>query len=667
MQDNEESQAIAMPAKAGQHFDTKEIDQAQLPVSPAKPPHRTRSLRSLSPMSPKILRRSQSQDENISTMGVRFVAAASCVDREAVDCAARDISGAERSGSSTFKQHERTQFHSCLAKTSMIFDRKHDSTCGLRRRNTDPMRITRSANGIILRRNSSTGSERATIEIWDPWRRASISPLMVAEVSKTSLSRHHNVPCVEIGTKTPRDEIELAFDVPANRQKAAIAPQLASSLAQSEDLGLAKPDCAATITERNDSALTGIRVDSISDIELLSTMKDASADGLKESQPKPRDSSLPKLLSGPSSPSEVANTSEQISRFDCHTRQSGQGHGVPSDENELHRDLKPQELDAAIDQDGLSSVIEPDQDFTTQFGARKPRQSTSTPEQMEKFRRLWKDDRGKRGFVGETKAKIRNVFSKMTRFRPGTQDQNRGTILRAALPKAPKASLSFEVPRRVVNDLATIGCDANPFPGRHSTADFAPNLRDLVSSGWNSPEHKISDRRCVQRKPVLPESSPENGEIFELPADLRRQRTKTGAHDASRDKSPMRSSSFPVSPTAVLFTPAVSPLPPIPSSHTSLTRAGSVSGTSSTARHEFKGSPLPPMPPQPQLKPQDFGHSRRAFGSSSTYHSTGPYIYNEGHMRSLADFSLSEIQRYWLRAQADARADVMEGWMPLGL
>jgi hypothetical protein len=654
---------MAMPAE--QILAAKDNERSRLPILAVKPPSRTMTLQSRSPTSPTSLHRSKSQNESTPSMRVRFVDSASCISREARDGAIRDIASVQSSCYPSFKQHDYAELDQCSATTSTISGRKPDGICELQRRQTDAATTSRSANGITLRRTSSCGSQRATVNIWEPWQRSSLSQMLVAKGSKTSLSRHHNVPCVEIGTKAQKDDRESGFDMSSDRQRAAIALQPNTSRAQSEGVEFTEPDRVKTNPTRNDSTLPDVRTDSIGDVKTSSAPKVTFDDEHSGSRTNPRDSALPELYSGPSSSFEVANNVGQISCFDWYTRQGSQHDGFPPGENRLHHELSPQELETAANQRAIVTTIEPDQDFTTKLGSRKPRQLTSTPEQMERLRRLWKDKRDKRGLAGQAKTKLRSVLSSIARLMPGSQGQARHASLRATSSEASVPTVGH---RGITNDPITNDCSANVLPAPQPPAELeASHLRDFRFPSWDLTEHVQHDQKFVARGPVPRTSMPGNGEVFEMSAEPKVPTANTGFQGASIDKPQARISSLPVSPTTVLFEPTASPLPPISPPHTTLSRAWSVLGTSSTARHELMASPLPPMPPRPQLNPRDRNDGRHALAASPTYHRAGPFIYNEGHMRSLADFSLSEVQRYWLRAQADAQADVMEGWIPWGL
>lgn len=66
-----------------------------------------------------------------------------------------------------------------------------------------------------------------------------------------------------------------------------------------------------------------------------------------------------------------------------------------------------------------------------------------------------------------------------------------------------------------------------------------------------------------------------------------------------------------------------------------------------------------------QGQPARASTTRVPMGASSSVRLPSPILLVEGQVRPFADVSMSEVQQLWLRTQADARADQLEGWSPL--
>jgi hypothetical protein len=341
------------------------------------------------------------------------------------------------------------------------------------------------------------------------------------------------------------------------------------------------------------------------------------------------------------SPFEVVNASEHISCIDWSKNgcslganaKLSQHEEISPDDIRSCRELSQPELQALVDHGVVSTSIEPDPDFTAQRCLKKERKQTSTTEQLEQLRHLWKEDRRRRKFAGGLRSRAKNVLSRFTRLMPGNRVQARSAAL---YPSSSTSSASSLDRVSVAHALTTFDYDADiDEPGQLPAELEASEPRNFSHTNHRRGADRQHDRRHIGSYSASYEQSSGKARVFELSAEPEKPHSARSMHGATPATSQGITWTTPVAPTAVLFTPTA--------------------------------SPLPPMPPQPRLVPQEDRSSSRQLGVSSMYHRVGPFICTEGSMRSLADFSLSEVQRYWLRARADAHADGLEGWTPLGL
>lgn len=606
--------------------------QTRLPVRINKLSDKTMNSENHAPNMPTTVASLLRPNEDVSGLRVRFVDTPP-VERGAKRNTSNEDATVPSPRTSCMEPKSHMLVDRSSAQTSANPSPAAKSTCDLYRRQTDAVKPTRSANGITLRRTSSNGSVKATVEIWEPWKRSSIAQLGVASSSKIPISRHQDVPCIETKPKSPSKEDQHMFDATTVRPRVADAPQTAASPSQPEDAKAAKSDGKAASTSLSKQSLSQTRQDSMGAVETPVELEAAPKSKTLKGKGNFLHRSSPEQLFHPS-PFEVVNTSENISCIDwiknkgssAANPELAQHDEISPSDIRSRRELSQPELQALVDHGVVSTPIEPDPDFTAQRCLKKERKQTSTTEQLEQLRHLWKEDRRRRKFAGGLRSRARNVLSRFTRLMPGNKVQARSAAL---YPSSSTSSASSLDRVNIAHALTTLDYDADvDEPGRLPAELEASEMRTFHHPHHRRGVDRQTDQKHIESDLTSDEHSPSKNGAFELSAESEKPNPAPGTSQPITWTTP-------VSPTAVLFAPTA--------------------------------SPLPPMPPQPRLTPQEDRSSGRQLGTSSMYHRVGPFICNEGSMRSLADFSLSEVQRYWLRARADAHADVLEGWTPLGL